>query len=84
MGNLIGIDCDNLKSAKFYAKRLLSLKTTLGLESEPSQYYFGGIQTEACFVIRTTKTEQQIEDWLYKQKIHWQGIGYIGTYTVNH
>lgn len=80
MLNLIGIDCDNLKSAKFYAKRLAALKSTHAIESEPANYYFGDMQREATFVISTTKTEKQVEEWLYKQAIHWRGIGYIGTY----
>ena len=80
MHNLIGIDCDNLKSAKFYAKRLAKLKSTIEIVSEPAQYNFYGEQKEATFIIRTTKTENEIGDWLYNQKIHWCGIGYIGTY----
>ena len=69
----IGIDVETRHSKKLLG-RLLRLKSTR----------FGFIQTYSFdpnysqVIIETTKTEQQVDDWLYKIK---HGCEYVGTFS---
>lgn len=78
MNNLF-IDVGNKKEGMIIYHKLKRLKSTLSLE-KPVNYYFGGVQNECIIRLETTKTETELDDWLYKTK----GINYIGCGVYNY
>lgn len=72
---LLGIDCKT-KHAKKLLKRLSSLKSTQYVENMGA---YREDNTYTMLHIETTKTEEELDNWLYKVN---HGCDYVGTFTV--
>ena len=71
--NSLFIDVPDKKEGNKIYHKLKRLKSTLSIE-KPVNYYFGGIQNECIIRLETTKTETELDNWLYNTK----GVDYIG------
>ena len=68
------IDFSDKKSAVSCRRALLRLKSTVDCD-EPVQYSFGGPQQEHFLCVHSTKTEEELDDWLYSVKASGDYIG---------
>lgn len=72
--NRLFIDVPNKAAGNVIFNRLKSLKTTSEVTRPVNYQFCGQTQNECQMLLVTTKTEKEVDDWLYASK----GVDYIG------